>query len=94
MSDYKPKNSFTGNIYTDDGEETVEVDFDYDSGQKLIMYPNDSAQEGIPASVELTSVTLYGTDILSNLTQAQYNDLIEQCWEQQKLEDEKFDRHW
>jgi len=84
--------SFTGNIYTDSGEEIVEVDFDYDPGQKLIMYPPDNAQEGIPPSIELNKVVLNGIGILSKLTQEQYNDLIEQCWEQQKLE--THDRFW
>jgi len=41
----------------------LEVEYDIDEGQKLIMYPNDIAQEGIPRSLEITGIFLEGKDI-------------------------------
>lgn len=89
--------SFTGNIYTDSTEETVLVEFDYSPGQKTILNPVDKSQEGIEPSVELTSVTLHGGEILSGLSQTQYDELIEQCWDYMTVEKEKsetHDRYW
>jgi len=50
---------FTLWIETDAGLELELIaECDYTSGQKEILYPNDSAQPGCPAELELCSLTL------------------------------------
>lgn len=60
-------------------ELSVEIDFDVDPGQELIMYPNDRAQEGIPPSIEINSVQYRGVEILLNEEQSE--SIRQECWD-------------
>jgi hypothetical protein len=58
----------------------VEVEFDYDKGQEQINYPNDSAQEGIPESIEITEVTVNEVDIFESLNADCVDQLEQDIW--------------
>jgi len=90
---------FTANLFTDDTEESVLVEFDIEEGQKLILYPNDQAQEGIEPSIQLTSVKIDKLEVISLLSIPQYEDIVEQAWKylDERSEERfhgKFNRHW
>ena len=57
----------------------IQVEYEIDPGQKLIIHPVDSAQEGIEPSLSISSVMLFKEDITDriNLTQLE-EDLFEE----------------
>ncbi len=60
-------------------ELTITVDFEVDPGQKLIMYPNDRAQEGIPASIEINSIMYRGVEVL--VSEEETESIRQECWD-------------
>ena len=45
----------------------VEIDYDFQPYEKQVLYPNDDAYPGCPASVTITSVWIGLTDVLEDL---------------------------
>jgi hypothetical protein len=47
------------------GEPAAVIDYDYESGEPEVLYPNDLAHPGCPESVEINSIvtTIAGTEI-------------------------------
>jgi hypothetical protein len=62
-------------------ELALSVAWELDKGQKEILYPNDEAQPGFPAEVNIEGVYLDDIDIRDNLTDDQLNHLKDQIWE-------------
>ena len=56
----------------------IDVEFDVDEGQRLIMYPADNAQEGIDPSIDITSVTYNGAEI--EVSEEDGDRLRTECW--------------
>jgi hypothetical protein len=45
----------------------VDIDFDFDPEEPRVLYPNDKAHPGSPASVTINSVMVAGIDIAEHL---------------------------
>ena len=65
------------------GEDTaVKVYFDYTPPEPEVLYPNDKAQPGYPAEIDITSVTIAGDDnILEDLTETVTMRFEQEAWD-------------
>jgi len=62
----------------------LEVGFTFDEGQKLILAPNDIAQEGIDASVTINGLYIDGALIEVDLPRAWYEKMETEIMDKRK----------
>ena len=62
-------------------ELAISVDYDYDKGQKEILYPNDRAQEGLPPSITINEVSVGDVPITNHLSGEELESLENQIWD-------------
>ncbi len=71
-------------------EREIEVDFDYDPGQRLIMpsFKDEIGQEGIPESITINSLSIDGKEMEIDLPREFYADLEDEIMahRQQEIE--------
>ena len=64
-----------------DEDTEVTVEFDLSPEQKQILYPNDDAQPGFPAEIEIYSaIDHVGVDWLDSLSRSEHQQLMDDCW--------------
>ena len=68
------------NYFIGDGLD-VDVQFDFEPGQQEILYPTDSAQEGISEEVIITAVLANGQDITEDLNEDCLDRLQQEIFE-------------
>ena len=70
-------------------EVEVTIYYDYQPEEKQVLYPNDKAHPGWPASVDMNSAVIGGTDILgelnSNQQQTNEDDIFDHLEQQGEL---------
>lgn len=63
------------------GDDTeVKVCYEYEPAQKEILAPNEAAQPGFPARIELCEVLIDGDDVLDDLNSECIGRLEQACW--------------
>ena len=70
-------------------EVEVEIDYDFQHEEKPVLYPNDEAYPGCPASVSLNSADIGGTDILGELDGGQQQTLEDDILEHELKGDDQ-----
>ena len=60
---------YTINSHIGESEVPIEVNFDYEPAEKMILYPIDKAYPGCPAEIQITEVLMFGQDISDELSE-------------------------
>ena len=70
---------YTINSYIGESEAPIEVNFDYEPAEKMILHPIDKAYPGCPASVEITEILMFGVEIGESLSEKEMDRLQTEC---------------
>lgn len=67
--------------YATEDEIAVVVKFDYQPEEQPVFYPNDLADPGCNASIDIYQVMVGDVDILDDITPAEFDRLAADCWD-------------